>query len=330
MLGYRIKNYTTQNGVKIDVDLAYKTYGCLNDTKDNAILIPTFFGGKHLDAEYMLAAGRAINTKRHFVVIVNMLGNGLSSSPSNTSPPYDGKSFPLVTLYDNVICQHELVTQALGIKELKLVTGFSMGAQQAFQWGALFPSMIKAIAPICGAAKIADHNKVFIESAIGVLKIAPDFKDGNYQKAPLDALNAFGHVYAAWLFSQDFFRERLYKEIGLETSDSVVKFTQDYFQQSDANDLIAMANTWVNANISANMHYNSDFDAALRAITCRAIVLPCTTDLYFRVADSAYEVDKMPSAELRPIPSNWGHAAGFGANSKDNIFIDKALAELLA
>jgi homoserine O-acetyltransferase/O-succinyltransferase len=330
MLTYRITNHTMQNGAKVDVDLAYKTYGLLNKAKDNAILIPTFFGGKHLDTEYMLAPGRAIDTKRYFVIIVNMLGNGLSSSPSNTPPPYHGKNFPLITLYDNVICQHELVTQALGINELKLVAGFSMGAQQAFQWGSLFPRMVKAIAPICGAAKISDHNKIFIDSAIGVLKIAPDFNEGDYENPPLDAINAFGHVYAAWLFSQDFFRERLYKKIGLETSDAVVKFTQNYFQQSDANDLIAMATTWANSNISANKHFNNDFEGALQAITCRAIVLPGTTDLYFRVADNLYEVETMPNAELRPIPSSWGHAAGFGANNTDNVFIDKALAELLA
>ena len=330
MLIYRIKNYTPQSGAELGIDLAYQTYGCLNKAKDNAILIPTFFGGRHTDAEYMLADGRAIDIKRYFVVVVNMLGNGFSSSPSNSPSPHGGKSFPLFTLYDNVMCQHQLVTKALGIEELRLVTGFSMGAQQTFQWGALFPDMVRAIAPICGAARIADHNKVFIESAIGVLKIAPAFKAGNYKNPPLDALDAFGHVYSAWLFSQDFFRERLYREIKLETAADVVTFTQNYFKHSDANDLVAMANTWVNADISTNIRFNNDFDAALRAITCKAIVLPGATDLYFRVADSVYEVDKMSAAELRAIPSNWGHAAGFGASSADNIFIDKALTELLA
>ena len=90
-----------------------------------------------------------------------------------------------------------------------------------------------------------------------------------------------------------------------------------------------MANTWQHADISSDPRYGGDFDAALAAIECRAIVMPGTSDLYFRVPDNAYEVSKMPHAELRPIESDYGHAAGFGADARDNEFIDTALAELL-
>ena len=94
-----------------------------------------------------MAAGRAIDPAKHFVIVPNMFGNGLSSSPSNTPPPIDRAAFPRVTVYDNVSAQHRLVTEHLGITRLKLVAGFSMGAQQAFQWGALYPDMVRAIAP---------------------------------------------------------------------------------------------------------------------------------------------------------------------------------------
>ena len=140
---------------------------------------------------------------------------------------------------------------------------------------------------------------------------------------------AFGHVYAAWLFSQDFFREKLYHQLGLASRDDVVKFTQSYFLNSDANDLIAMANTWMNGNISNNELYNGDFDRSLGAIKSRAIVMPGDTDQYFRVPDNAYEVERMPNAQFRPIPSKWGHGAGFGIDADDNKFIDEALNELL-
>ncbi|MEQ8662234.1 MAG: hypothetical protein RLW62_15575, partial [Gammaproteobacteria bacterium] len=146
---------------------------------------------------------------------------------------------------------------------------------------------------------------------------------------PLRGLLAFGHVYSAWLFSQDFFRERLYTQLGLASADDVVRFTQNYFLANDANDLIAMARTWMSADLSANARFAGFFDAALGAIACRAIVMPGETDLYFRVADSAYEVAHMPRAELRPIPSKWGHGAGFGIDPADNAFVDTALRELL-
>lgn len=326
---YSIPSYATQSGITLDVSLAYKTYGTLSPARDNAILIPTFYGGRHAEAEYMLAPGRAIDTSRYFVIIANMLGNGCSSSPSNTPAPYGRGGFPLITAYDNVACQHRLVTEHFGIERLRLVTGFSMGGQQTFQWGALHADMIDAIAPICGGARIADHNYVFVASAVEALRLDPHFNEGWYESPPMRGLLAFGHVYAAWLFSQDFFRERLYERLGLASRDDVVKFTQNYFLANDANDLIAMAQTWIHTDISANPRFEGDLDAALGAISCRAIVMPGETDLYFRVADNAAEVARMPQAELRPIPSKWGHGAGFGIDPADNAFIDAALAELL-
>lgn len=326
---YEIPGFATQSGYTLDVKLAYKTFGKLAPGGDNAVVIPTFYGGRHTETEFMVAAGRSIDTSKYFVVIPNMLGNGCSTSPSNTPAPYGRGGFPLTTLYDNVLCQHRLLTEHLGVKRIRLVSGFSMGAQQTFQWGALFPDMVDAIAPICGSARTAEHNYVFVDSAVNALMLDPDFKDGWYESQPLRGVLAFGHVYSAWLFSQDFFREKLYRQLGLNCRDDVVKFTQRYFLANDANDLIAMARTWMAGDISANPRFNGDFEAALAAITCRAIVMPGDTDLYFRVPDSAYEVAHMPRAELRPIPSKWGHGAGFGIDPADNAFVDKALAELL-
>jgi homoserine O-acetyltransferase/O-succinyltransferase len=325
-----IPQFTTQSGITLDVKLAYKTYGRLSSAADNAVVVPTFYGGRHTETEYMIADGRTIDAEKYFVIIPNMLGNGYSTSPSNTPAPYGRGGFPLTTAYDNVMCQQKLVFEHLGVKRIRLVSGFSMGGMQSYQWGALFPDRIDAIAPICASARISEHNFVFVGSAVNALELDPAFNAGWYESPPIRGILAFGHVYAGWLFSQPFFREKLYRQIGLSSPDDVVKFTQNYFLQNDANDLIAMARTWMNADISANDRHDGDFDGALAAISCRAIVMPGETDLYFRVPDNAYEVARMPHAELRPIASKWGHGAGFGIDAADNAFIDKALAELLA
>ena len=132
-------------------------------------------------------------------------------------------------------------------------------------------------------------------------------------------------MYAGWVYSQDFFREHEYRKMGLTSIEDVLRFSEARYRQRDANDLLAMLWTWQHADISANPHFNGDLDAALKAIELRAIVMPCATDLYFRVRDNELEVRQMPRAELRPIPSIWGHAAGRGGNPEDNEFIDSAL-----
>ena len=144
--------------------LAYKTYGKLAASRDNVVVMPTFYGGRHIENEAMIGTGRALDPARWFIIVPNMFGNGVSSSPSNTPPPFERAAFPNVTLYDNVVCQHRLVTEQLGIDRIKLVVGFSMGAQQAFQWGALYPEMVQAIAPVCGSARTSPHNYLFLGS----------------------------------------------------------------------------------------------------------------------------------------------------------------------
>ena len=326
---YVIPAFTTQAGITLEARIAYKTFGTLNAGRDNVIVLPTFYGGRHSDTEYFLAPDRFIDAEKYFVVIPNMFGNGLSSSPSNTPLPHGRGAFPLMTLYDNVRAQHELVTTGLGVKRVRLVVGYSMGAMQAYQWGALYPGLIDAIAPICGSAKTSPHNQLMLDGPVSALQTDAAFNDGWYEQPPLKGLLAFGRVYASWFFSQDFLREALYRELGLSSIEDVVRLTQRYFLQSDANDLLAMASTWRVGDISANPEFNGDLAAALGAITSRAIVMPGETDLYFRVTDNASEVAQMPNAELRAIPSLWGHTAGFGINPPDNEFIDKALKELL-
>jgi len=327
---YHLGDVVLQSKITLhEAKLAYKTYGELNAARDNVIVMPTFYGGQHTETELMMAPGRALNPKHYFIIVPNMLGNGLSSSPSNTPPPFDRAAFPHVTLYDNVRCQHRLVTEHFRIERIKLVVGYSMGAQQAFQWGALYSDMVQAIAPLCGSAGISPHNYLFLEGVKAALLADAAFAEGWYDAPPVKGLRAFSRVYAGWLFSQDFFREQEYRKMGLASLEDTMGFVEGYFRQRDANDLLAMLWTWQHADISANERFRGDFNAALRAIAARAIVMPGETDLYFRVRDNELEVQQMPNAELRPIPSIWGHVAAYGGYPPDNEFIDAALKELL-
>jgi len=328
---FELDAVSLQSGLTLrQAKLAYKTYGQLNAARDNVIVMPTFYGAQHAENEALMAVWPALDPKQYFIIVPNMFGNGLSSSPSNTPPPFDRAVFPHITLYDNVVCQHRLVTEHWGIQRVKLVVGFSMGAQQAFQWGTLYPDLVQAIAPICGSARTSPHNYLFLEGVKAALVTDAAFAEGWYDTPPVKGLRAFSRVYMGWAFSQDFFREQEYRKMGLASLEDSIRFLEGYFRRRDANDLLAMLWTWQHADISANERYNGDFAAALGAIKARAIVMPGDTDLYFRVRDNELEVEQMPHAALRPIPSIWGHVAGLGVNPPDNAFIDTALHELLA
>ena len=312
--------------------LAYQTYGELNARKDNAIVFPTFFASQHSANEPMIGPGMALDPSNYFIIVPNLFGNGLSSSPSNTPAPYDRARFPKVTYYDNIRCQCRLVTEQFGVERIALVCGFSMGAQQAFHWGALFPDMVERIAPWCGSARTSPHNFVFLEGVKAALCADAAWNNGWYDTPPHQGLRAMARVYAGWAPSQAFYRENVFLDLGFSSlEDYLITAWEGRYLQLDANDILAMVATWQAGDISDNPLYRGDFERALGAIKARALVMPSQTDQYFPPEDNRIEVSLMPNAELRTISTIWGHTGGGpGRNPADTAFIDRQLKELLA
>ena len=330
---FDLGDVTLQEGVTLrDAKLAYKTYGELNADKSNAIVYPTWYSGRHWDNEWLIGDGMALDPANYFIIVPNMLGNGLSSSPSNTPPPYDKARFPHVTFYDQVQQQHKLVTEKFGIETLPLVTGWSMGAGQSYQWAVSFPDMVQRACPFCGSSKTSEHNIVFLEGVKAALPADDAFKGGWYDEKPVKGLRAAARVYAGWGFSQAFYWDQVYKEMGYSSlEDFLVAFWEGFFlDRRDPNNLLTMLWTWQNGDIGATPGFDGDHVAALKSIKARTIALPAEKDLYFPPEDEEYAVSHMSNAELRVIPGVWGHFAGGGANPVDIKYIDDVLKDLLA
>src|SRR5262245_382058 len=159
---FELGDFALDSGVTLPkAQIAYTTYGKLNESRDNVIVFPTWFVGSHLDVEHLIGDGAPLDTTKYFVIVAHMFGNGHSSSPSNTPPPYDRARFPKISIQDNVRAQHRLLTEQFGVKKIQLAIGGSMGAFQAYQWGLAHPDLVERIAPMCGAAKVSPHCFVF-------------------------------------------------------------------------------------------------------------------------------------------------------------------------
>ncbi|MBE9182957.1 alpha/beta fold hydrolase [Oculatella sp. LEGE 06141] len=329
---FELGDFTLQSGATLrNAKLAYKTYGTLNADKSNVIVYPTWYSGQHYDNEWLIGDGMALDPQNYFIIIPNMLGNGLSSSPSNTPQPYNKARFPNVTFYDNVRAQHSLVTEIFDIEKIALVVGWSMGAGQTYQWAVSYPDMVERILPFCGSAKTSLHNIVFLEGVKAALQADVAWKGGWYDEPPTTGLRAVGRVYAGWGLSQAYYREKVYLQQGYSSlEDFLVEFWEGFFLKKDANNLLTMLWTWQNGNIGNTPGFDGNFEKALGAIKAKAIVMPAEMDLYFPPEDNEYEVKFMPNAELRVIKSVWGHFAGGGANPVDTQFIDDHLKTLLA
>jgi homoserine O-acetyltransferase len=326
---FRLGELDLLSGGKLpDAFLSWKTHGTLAPGRDNVVVYPTSYSARHSDLEWLIGPDGILDPNRWFIVIPDMFGNGLSSSPSNT------QGYPaVVTAWDNVLAQKVLLQQQFGIEKIACVYGFSMGAQQAYHWAAAFPAAVERIAVICGTARTSVHNQVFLAGLMATLEAAPQhIEHGRFTAEPRAALRAFSRIYAGWALSQDFYRAGLHMSaLGAPDLETFLRTDwEERMGQRPAADLYAQLRTWYASDISANPLYCGDLHRAMRAIRARVLLMPSETDLYFRVADNAAEIPYLGQAELAPIPSIWGHRAGNpSTNPADFAFIRNRVHKLL-
>lgn len=305
-----------------DATLSWKTHGTLSPACDNVVLYPTSYSAQHPDLEWLISPDSVLDPHRWFIVIPDMFANGLSSSPSNT-PGWPS----LVTTHDNVHAQRRLLAEQWRIDHLHAVYGWSMGAQQAYHWAALFPDQVARAIVNCGSARTATHNRAFLHGLMAVLEAAPEHQgNGRFSAPPVAALRAFGRIYAGWALSQDFYRAGFHlTALGAPDLATFLRTDwEDRFARRNAADLHAQLRTWDAGDIASG----GDLPAALRRIKALMLLMPGDHDLYFRTADNEAELPYLQRAELRPIPSVWGHRAGNpSTNPEDAAFLKRQVRE---
>lgn len=318
-----------EGGVIEHCQLAVAWHGQLNAAKDNAILVPTWYSGtsKIMEQVY-IGAGRALDPAKYFIVVVNQIGNGLSTSPHRLADP---TSFPKVRIGDDVRAQHRLLTQVFGIERLALVVGGSMGAQQTYEWAVRYPEMVRRAAPIAGTARNTEHDFVFAKTLCDAITTDPGYAGGRYASSAEVAagLRRHAELWTVLGWSTEFFAQGRHRALGFEDMSAFVdNFMVGYFAPMDPNDLLAMAWKWQRGDVSR--HTGGNLAAALGRIQARTFVMPISHDMFFPPADAERECRLIPGAEFRPIESVDGHLALFGTDAAAMAQLDRHLGELLA
>jgi homoserine O-acetyltransferase len=276
------------------------------------------------------AENRALDPAHMFLVLTELFGNGRSSSPSNTPEPFHGPRFPVMTIRDNVEAVHRLLTEQLKVRHLRAVVGFSMGAEQAFQWAVSYPAFVDAIVATSGTAKCYPHGYVRLEGQIAALTTDPAWQGGDYTAPPANGLAAFGVVWAGWLYSQEWWRRELWRtnpQMGTTFEQVWQSFRRRF--SADANDYILQARTWQRHDVGTTPGFNGDTERALRSIKARVLYMPSETDLYFPITDARYEQAFISGVTFTPIPSLWGHTAGAASNPADLAFLNQRIGAFL-
>ncbi|HEY7004696.1 MAG TPA: alpha/beta fold hydrolase [Gaiellaceae bacterium] len=267
------------------------------------------YSGTPASLDAWIGPGRALDPARWFVICPGQFGNGSSSSPSNTPG-----EFPALTIGDDVTAQQQLVAGHLGVERLELVLGFSMGAQQAYEWAVRFPGATRRLAVFAGLARTTPANRLLVAAAAEALQTG-----GTTQHA---------HFWAATGLSPEVFRTEKWRSVGFESLDDLVTrlFEEDYGRFTPA-DLLSQLAKWRSADVSR--HAGGNLGAALGRISARTVVAAFSHDSWFPVADCEAEQRLVPGSELRVVESVWGHYA-WGMTQAETDQIDGVIRGLLA
>jgi homoserine O-acetyltransferase/O-succinyltransferase len=327
-----ISNFKTESGVTLpEARIAYGTYGQLSAARDNVVLLPSHYMANHHGYDWLIGPDRALDSARLFLVATEMFGNGHSSSPSNTPEPLHGPRFPVTTIRDNVEAVHRLLVDELHVDHVRAIIGFSMGAEQAFQWAVSYPGFADRIVATSGTAKAWPHGVVRLEGQIAALTTDPTFNGGDYTAQPRKGIEAFGMVWLGWLYSQEWWRQELWKANapGRTLEQEIESRRRTFFANNDANDLILQARTWQRHDVGRTAGFDGDVARALGSIKVPVLYMPSETDLYFPLTDAKYEAQFIRGVSFVPIPSLWGHPAGAGANPADRDFLNRRISAFL-
>ena len=278
--------------------IVYQQFGELNADRSNLVLMPTSYGARPADLAWTV--GPVLDPERWCIVIAGQFGNGLSSSPSHGGMGLLEQGW-LVQHSDNVAAQKILLEERFGVTRLPLIYGWSMGAQQAYQWALSYPEVVESICCVCGTARTSVHNRLFCLSLRQALTADPAWNGQGFDAVPEQGLRTFAFIYASWAASQPH-----YHQLEDPLEQHVEQQWLPHYSRHDPHDLIAMLDTWMAHDVAGG----GDLAAALGSIKARAAVVAGSHDLYFTVDDMAADAGPIPDSEFYVISSELGHRAG--------------------
>jgi len=294
--------------------IGYRTFGQLNPDKSNVVVFTTWFGGKSESLAGSIGPGKLIDSSKYYVIAIDALGNGISSSPSNSKQQPHMK-FPQFTVRDMVNSQHELLTRVLGLNHVRAVTGISMGGMQTFQWMVSYPDFMDKAIPIMGSPRMAPYDLLHWQLEIDAIMSDPGWKEGEYTENPAKVV--LGEVAQLLLSTPQGYNRTHTRE---QVAESIEQFKTN--PTMDANNHIRTAQAVMKLDVSGA--FGGSMEKAAAAVKAKTLVIVATRDMAV-TSDAARAFAKLISADVLELAGDCGH----GANGCEADKVNPAVASFL-
>jgi homoserine O-acetyltransferase len=298
-----------------DCRIGYRILGKLDNSKSNVILFPTWAGGTSEQLVSNVGQGKLIDSARYYVIAIDALGNGVSSSPSN-SKSQPRMSFPKFTLRDTVNTQHRVLTKILHLNHVKAVVGISMGGMQAFQWIVSYPNFMDKAIPIVGSPQLAPYDLLHWQTQIDAITTDPAWNKGNYAANPARAAEA--EFSSLLLTTPENYNQRMTRKQVFEELEKAKNATGGF----DANNKIRQAQAMIALDVA--VPFGGSLERSAASVKAKVLVIAAKYD-HVVTPSPALEFARLLGSQVLVLEGNCGHLAP----SCESNTVSKAVADFL-
>jgi homoserine O-acetyltransferase len=294
-------NFRLENGETIrHLQMGYRTIGTLNVDKSNAILWPTWFTGTSEQLLSFVGPGKLLDPSKYFVILVDALGDGVTTSPSN-SVDQPHMRFPEFTIRDMVNAEHELVTQRLGLKHLHAVMGISMGGMQTFEWIVDYPDFMDKAVPIVGSPRLTSYDLLLWTTEEHAIEADAAWNHGDYASTPVAGMKTVADIHSLNLTTPAY-------RVAHTSPEDFPKFLAETEQSTlksfDANDWIRQLQAMMSLDVSKP--FGGSMEKAAAAVHAQVLVIPSAQD-HMVNPTPALNFAKLVHAQTFELTSDCGH-----------------------
>jgi homoserine O-acetyltransferase len=318
-----------ENGQVIkDFSLSYATYGTLNAARSNAILMVTAIGGTHHRLDYLIGPGKALDTNKYFIITTDAIGNGLSTSPSN-SVAQPGMSFPRFDIRDMVESQYRMVKGKYGIDHLFAVIGASMGGMQTLQWGVSHPDMMDALVPIVPLGRTPAWTKAVLQLTRQEIMSDPAWDNGNYKQPPQAGMRLWAGTMALITRTPELLKNTMVNSDDVQPW--MRKVEDDSWKNMDARNWVYQTWAYDAHDLGTTPGFSGDYYQALRSIRARTLILAGVGDLLNPEPEALDAARHIHDAQFESIEPRWpsGHFSAAGVTQPEVDFQNREIGAFL-
>lgn len=314
-------NFPLENGQVIrSLRIGYRTFGKLNAQKSNVVVFPTWFIGTTKDLMELVGPGKLVDSSKYYVILMDALGDGISSSPSN-SKAQPHMQFPRFDIRDMVKSQRLFLTRALKIQHVHAVIGISMGGMQTFQWMVSYPTFMDEAIPIVGSPQMTSYDLLLWTAELHAIENSKDWNGGNYTSPPAAAMATVADIHTMNVTTPSY---RVSETTPAQFPKFLAESQKSTLEGFDANNWVRQLQAMMADDVSKP--FGGSMEKAAATVRARVLVVPSLQD-HMVNPEPALNFARLIHAHVFKLISDCGHLATGCESTKLDQAVNAFLAE---